>query len=864
MSVAQQRLLQGVVKDSLKEIEFANIMATPTNSNYDFVFGVTDKNGNFEILLKNKISYSITVSFMGYKPYIFVIDSLTKHLIKRIIILKPNKQELDEVVIKYQTPVKITQDSIIYNIKHFTNGKERKLKAILQKLPGVEVNRYGQITIMGKKVNSIMVEGKLFFGGDSELAVNNIPANAVKKVEVIKDYNNISFMKGLNDKQKMVINIKLKEGKKRFIFGDIVSGTNIDKNYSAKSNLFYYSKKTNLGYIGNLNDIGEPSMVLKDILRFENNELLSETNRSFGIKNSSLYHFMGNDNFTQKKTIFNALQWQQDLGQKWAFYIYGIITKDNTEYKSEQLNQYLLEPKIEENILYQKQLDKSNSLGKISLSYIPNAIQHFDYQVTVNKSLQKYWNKTQAITNDNSKYINNIKNNDGLAVNQAFFYHRKFSKRHIFRFYSKYHFSEQQITNLWHTNQPIMPSVLAWQTADNYEIAQPIHKTENNLDILLKYYYKINHRNHLYFSLANNLFTADYNNKLWQQETTNRIYFNNFNNNYQLKINDLYTGIQYRIKIANGHITPAIYAHHLSQSNTQTKQTKNNWLWLPEIKIKTIILRGKFTADYKITLNIPSAEQFANNYIFNNFNTVQKGNSDLTNELYHSIHLHHTFYKLKHNTSLYTNISYTHKSATVANEYIIKNTEKYLSYKMLHQPQQSFDISTSFSRKWKKLYYSISPSASFSTDFELVNNRLTTINSRLLSTRFSISTRSLKLPDIKIGVNCYSYQSEQKNALVKYSYFHPFAYMIFNYKAWELETNYEYEYVAGLGTNHYHKLDFSLAYQPEDKAFGFSISINNAINQQAQQTINASSYMFYRQTIHKQPLVWMIKLHYKL
>ena len=75
-----------------------------------------------------------------------------------------------------------------------------------------------------------MIEGKDFFDGDTKLATQNIPADALKKVEVLKNYNEVSQMRGLgNDQDNVAINLKLKEGKKNFWFGEVTAEPVMEK-----------------------------------------------------------------------------------------------------------------------------------------------------------------------------------------------------------------------------------------------------------------------------------------------------------------------------------------------------------------------------------------------------------------------------------------------------------------------------------------------------------------------------------------------------------------------------------------------------------------------------------------------------------
>ena len=99
-----------------------------------------------------------------------------------------------------------------------------KLGDIIKNLPGMDINDSGEIEVEGKAVQKVMVDGKDFFDGDSKLAAKNIPSDAVSKVEVLRNYNEVNQMRGLgNDQDNTAINIRLKDGKKKFWFGEVNS-----------------------------------------------------------------------------------------------------------------------------------------------------------------------------------------------------------------------------------------------------------------------------------------------------------------------------------------------------------------------------------------------------------------------------------------------------------------------------------------------------------------------------------------------------------------------------------------------------------------------------------------------------------------
>jgi len=201
----------GTVKDSLGTgLEMANIIALNAQTKSLDSYCVTNHKGYYKLSLKANTTYNIKVSFLGCTPGEYTITTSDADQLKNITLLEENSL-LSEVNVSYKMPVSVRGDTIVYDTDSFTTGTEKKLKDVLVALPGVELNDDGQIEVEGKKVQKVMVEGKDFFDGDSKIATENIPADAIDKVEVLRNYNEISQMKGLtNDTDNIAMNIKLK------------------------------------------------------------------------------------------------------------------------------------------------------------------------------------------------------------------------------------------------------------------------------------------------------------------------------------------------------------------------------------------------------------------------------------------------------------------------------------------------------------------------------------------------------------------------------------------------------------------------------------------------------------------------------
>ncbi len=228
LSFSQSRSITGVVaEENNKPLESANVIAKPLQEKASLKFAIADNKGRYRLELEKAVKYEITVSYIGFEEEVFILEAdavVTTHDFK----LKSTGDQLKEIVIKHEfKPIEIKKDTMTFNVKSFANGNERKMKEVLEKLPGVEVDKNGGVTVQGKKVTKMLVEGKSFFGGGSKLAVENIPADALDKIEVIDHFNEVGFMKQVSDSDELAMNVKLKADKKKFVFGDVEAGARL-------------------------------------------------------------------------------------------------------------------------------------------------------------------------------------------------------------------------------------------------------------------------------------------------------------------------------------------------------------------------------------------------------------------------------------------------------------------------------------------------------------------------------------------------------------------------------------------------------------------------------------------------------------
>ena len=425
---AQNVRFEGTITDSQKAaLEMANVMAVNATTGTMEAYAITNDKGRFILNLKSNSNYTVKISYLGMQNKEVSVATSTENISQSIELIEGGI-ELDGVEIVREMPVSISGDTIIYNADSFKTGTERKLEDILKKLPGVEVNADGEVEVEGKRVTKLMVEGKDFFDGDTKLGVKNIPADVIDKVQVLRNYNEVGALKGLeNNEESVAMNIKLKDGKKNFWFGDMQAGIGIaheDSRYIMNPKLFYYNPKFSVGIISNFNNIGELPLTMQDYFKFSGGfrNMMRKGGTNFNVASNDLgISLLRNNRAKEIETQFGATNFSYNVSKSWSLSGFGIVSGSTTDLETktnvEILNTGVKEERTE--MAHQK-----NNLGlfKLSSSYKPSTTFQFDYDVLLKKSAQDENNDLlRSVTggeNLDSENIQTLKQQDPVSVNQ--------------------------------------------------------------------------------------------------------------------------------------------------------------------------------------------------------------------------------------------------------------------------------------------------------------------------------------------------------------------------------------------------------------------------------------------------------------
>jgi len=288
--------LKGKVVDPTTKlpIESATVYLTSVKDSSVVDYTITNKTGNFDIKVrKSDKPINLKVSFVSCQDFVETISSLSTDKDFGTIELKEITNQLNEVVIKSEIPpIRIKKDTLEFNASSFKVGADANVEALLKQLPGVEITPEGKITVNGKEVNNILVNGKPFFGKDGKIATQNLPAEIIDKVQVVDTKTKAEEISGdASGSEEKTINLTIQEDKNKGFFGKIMGGLGSDKRYESSLLLNYFKGEQKISVLASTNNINSVGFSMDEI--FDNmgggrsRSVYYNDDGSFGVNNMS-------------------------------------------------------------------------------------------------------------------------------------------------------------------------------------------------------------------------------------------------------------------------------------------------------------------------------------------------------------------------------------------------------------------------------------------------------------------------------------------------------------------------------------------------------------------------------------------------
>ncbi|MES2378135.1 MAG: carboxypeptidase regulatory-like domain-containing protein [Bacteroidota bacterium] len=401
---AQQVNLQGIVKDA--ETKQSVIGATATiyagEENTILKYAFTNATGTFrfsELPLETSLTVSIThVGFTTLSKK-FKLSASNNVIDLGELTLQKSINEIKEVTITAQRPPMVMHgDTLEINAEAFKTKENAVVEDLLRKVPGIVVWADGKITVNGKNISQLYVEGKPFFGGDPVIAIRNLPKDAVDKVKVYEDK---SKSDPSNVTPQAIMDVILKKGMKQGFFGKAGGGIGTDKRREGNVALNFFSAKDQISVIAATNNTNKQVFNVQGLLKQTVYKPGGNDNTSY----QSNFTMPGLNNFKAAGVGYSR-DWSKTANTKVEFFDYAV---DNVTMRNYQDVTSLTNKIFKQYTNNNEITNRTNQ--QLHGSYID---KNADREITIEPAVEKQHFSTgsgdDALTKDeNDQVLNNSK-----------------------------------------------------------------------------------------------------------------------------------------------------------------------------------------------------------------------------------------------------------------------------------------------------------------------------------------------------------------------------------------------------------------------------------------------------------------------
>jgi hypothetical protein len=846
--VHSQVRFQGIISDSQgNTIMGANVIAVEKETKILDGFGISSDTGFFRVSLKKNTDYQVKISFIGFQQ--IELDLNLSEDFDKNFVLEEQAETLDEVELIYEMPVTISGDTIVYNADSFNTGTEKKLGDVLKNLPGIEVNEDGTIEVEGKEVSKITVEGKDFFDGDSKLATQNLPANAVGKVQVLRNFSEAGQLRNVtNNEDNVAINISLKTGKDKFWFGELLGGLGNDDAYLAAPKVFYYAKDLSMSFLGNSNNIGEPALSRRDLFRFGGgfNNLNAQSGTSINISSDGAgITNLQNNRAKSADANLAAYNFTHSPNDKWELSGFAILskTKNILEEKVERI--YSASNALQKTSDYIIQ-DNEQQLYKFTTAYNPNDRLQTEYNILIksssdieNTELSSSSSRAGASNSDNED-INVFKTQKPSSINQELKAYYTLNDDHIFSFEAQ-HLSQDEdpFYQAIKTIQPFKSIIPLDTNQSNFNINQFKDTHTDKIEGKLDYYYILTPKSNLNLTLGITDVNQKFNSNIFQildDKSQTKFKEEVLVNDVNFNFTDAYFSFRYRFISGIFTFDPGFTVHSYKTSNTQLGVLSSDSFY--DIRPNfDVFMKFKdaesLRFNYRIITQFTDVNNLAKGYVFNNYNSFSQGNPTLEAAKVNNFSLNYRSINIFTFTNIFARLNYTKRSNSIQNKTTIAGINRVSSVENSNIPRESYSAFGRIDKRFKNFRAGFNMNFNYSDFNNIVNGASSKSINFTQSYRATLATNFKDKPNLEIG---YSYNKRMYELGGNKNYFYtdsPFVNLDAYFgKGFVFTADYSYNYYRNqdVTLNEYRFLEADLSYNKEGSKWEFGIGVTNLFN----------------------------------
>ena len=551
LSFAQNKI-SGTIKESITQ-PIPNVSVVLKDSIGNTIsYTYSDELGNYSLSFEEKGLFKLFVSSLSFEQG--NIEMLFENDYKQKtyhFILIPKITELNEVFIETSRPITIKKDTIIFDAKSFAQGNEQVVEDLLKKIPGLTVETDGTIKVGNQEVEKVMIDGDDFFEKGYKLVTKNMPVNPIDKVELYQNYSNNKHLKGIENSQKVALNLTLKEDAKRVWFGNILSGYGLasENRYEARANLMNFGKKNKHYFLTNLNNTGQDAT--GDINHLIRPFRIDEPGSMGDNQSANTLLSLGTDmpSLKEKRVNFNNAEMLSlnsifTLSDKIKLKTLGFLNTDENDFFRNSFQSFVTGTTSFENtedfVGRKKQI---TGFGKIDLTYDIAKNKTLEYTGKFNKTNEK--NRSNLFFNND--LLNEKLNSNNQLLDQKLVFTNKFKEHKALLFSGRY-INEKTPQN-YTVNQFILDDLFNENANNTKQYSQNKMQFAGIEAHLLD---KKENGDLLEIKLGNQLRIDDLDTQFGLLDNDNPLAFpDDYQNDLIYTTNDLYLSAKYRFKLGN-------------------------------------------------------------------------------------------------------------------------------------------------------------------------------------------------------------------------------------------------------------------------------------------------------------------------
>jgi Outer membrane protein beta-barrel family/Carboxypeptidase regulatory-like domain len=707
---AQDIILKGKIndKDDSKPIVGATVRAMLGQDSANAQMVVTDSKGRFEIKSLTAGNYTITITSSSYEKITQKINLQASNKEPIPFTLTKLSKLLGEVTITSRTPpVKQKGDTVEFSASQFKVNPDATAEDMIRKLPGITVDRNGNVTSGGDQVRKVTVDGRDFFGDDATAALRNLPAEVIDKIQVFDRLSDQAAFTGFDDgSSTKSINIVTKGGIRNGQFGRIYAGAGTEGRYQAGGNVSLFKNNRRLSIVGLSNNINQQNFATQDLLGVTSSSTGGNRGggrggprgggggNNFGGGNNGGNFLVGQQNGISKTNAI-GLNYSDTWGKKTEVSGSYFFNNNNNSNDQQSNSTYFLT--TGRNQLYDEMtLSRSNNYNHRLNLRIEYKIDSFNsISITPSLSFQKNLSLTNIQGYNSysdaeaiSRSINSTDNSsNGYNIGNNILYRHAFRKR-------------------GRTVSLNLNTSLNKRTGDIYlNNANQYFRTGNNLsDSLQQYTDQLSNGYQLSANVAYTEpmgkdgqlqfnYTPSYTKSKSDQEAYRydyinakySIFDNNLSNKFDNTVMRQSTGISFRKGNRDNMFSIGLSYQYTELNSTQefplaakVKKSFNNLLpnlmWTKKINAKNSI-----RLFYRSNTNAPSVNQLQNVINNNNPLFISSGNPDLKQQFSHTLSSRYTFTNTSKGKSFFANLFLQQNANYIGNATYIASADSVLN-----------------------------------------------------------------------------------------------------------------------------------------------------------------------------------------